>query len=179
MDSSEAFERLPLARQILAVRMAALICSQTWKENHDKQKWLRLWSWMIRKCDYALELAELRNYLMAGRRLPNPPTRFACETLYGGDEVKGRALGSPILAQLYQWSEDSGKCKTGESVWDLPYSFIGTLYFAHLEMDGRARVENDAEAAQQAEYDAARSEAVAEEDEMARNAGLATPPPDI
>jgi hypothetical protein len=179
----EQFSDLPLEQQIYAVKRAALICSQGWRSNHGRQKWLRLWGWLTSKSDYALAIAEFRNYLNEGRMLPSPPSRHAVEVLYGKEDEKGRAMGSPLAAQLYNYvCANLGKFNvTPATAWDAPYSLAGMLYFAELESAGQIRIENAAEAGEQAELEKIQREI--EEEQAAQpktnNAGLATEPPDL
>lgn len=183
LKSEESFAQLPLANQIFAVKRAALICSQTWKENGSRQQWLRLWGWMTRNADYSLAAVDLRNYLTAGRALPRPPSKHACHVLYGKDDEKGRALGSPLMARIYNYvCANLGKFNlTPATAWDAPLSLAGMLYFAELESAGNMRIENDAEAAEQAELE--RIEREIEQEKMFapanESSGLATPPPDL
>jgi hypothetical protein len=189
--SPEQFAALPLEQQIFAVKTAALICSQDWQTNHGRQKWLRVWSWATRRADYSLEIAEFWNYLTASRQLPSAPTKHACEVLYGKDDDKGRPLGSPLLAQLYNWvSDNPGKFQLSAfsfqlspqfCPWDASFALAGTLYFAALEMEGRARIENAAEAEEQAAYDQILRDIAAEQAaatlDPRPSTGLATAPP--
>jgi hypothetical protein len=182
--SVEQFSELPLVQQIYAIKRAALICSQTWGDNHKPQKWLRLWGWLTRNSDYSVAVAEFRNYLTAGRSLPSAPSKHAVEVLYGKDDEKGRALGSPIMAQLYNYvSANLGKFNlSAATAWDAPYALAGMLCFAELESEGRLRIENAAEAEEQAGLEKIEreiDEEQANETLTKNNAGLATSPPDL
>ena len=184
MCDAGQFAELPLEQQIYAAKRAVLICSQGWRENHGRQKWLRLWGWLTRRSDYALAIAEFRNYMIMGRALPATPSKHAIEVLYGKDEEKGRAMGSPLMAQLYNYvCANLGKFNlTTATAWDAPYSLAGMLCFAELENEGRMRIENAAEAAEQAELEKLEREVEDEsklESLTKNNAGLATPPPDL
>lgn len=177
------FSDLPLEQQIFAVKTAVLVCSQNWAANQRPHRWLKLWGWLTRKENYPLAIAEFQNYLAAGRALPPPPDKFICEVLYGKDDDKGRMLGAPLLAQLYNFAVDNPrKCRAVEP-WDASYAFTGTLYFSQLEIEGRARLENAAELDERLNY-----EKITREDEAkgikpksSENipAGLASLPPDL
>lgn len=183
LETAESFADLPMANRIFAVKRAALVCSQTWRENHARQRWLRLWGWVTRNADYSLAAIDMRNYMIAGRRLPMPPSKHACDVLYGKDDEKGRAMGSPLMAQLFNFvSKNMDRfALTPATAWDAPLSLAGMLHFAELEADGRMRVENEAEEAERSALDKIEREIEAEkaEEVVDVNAGLATPPPDL
>lgn len=187
--STAGFAALPVAQQIFALKTAVLICAQNWAENQRPHRWLRLWGWMTRRENYPLAIAQFQNYLVSGRNLPPAPDKFACEVLYGKDDEKGRMLGAPLLAQLYNFAVDNPrKCRADEP-WDAGYAFTGTLYFSQLETEGRARIENAAELEERLNYERIKQE-VAEEEASGSTAkspaqpthmpaGLASLPPDL
>lgn len=185
LSRPEAFAELPMEQQVFAVKTAALICSSTWKENQKPSRWLRLWSWATRKANYPLAIADFQNYLAAGRVLPPAPDSHACEVLYGKEDDKGRTLGSPMLAQLYNWVAHNRELFHMEHPWDAPYALAGTLYFAALETEGRARIENAAEADERLAFEKIQEEVAAEEaagithGPSVSGPGLATPPPNL
>jgi hypothetical protein len=187
--NSANFPNLSLDEQVRSLKTAVLICSQTWSEIHRPQRWMKVWSWLTRKECYPLAIAEFQNYLAAGRSLPRAPTSFACEVLYGKEDEKGRRLGSPDLAQFYNFAVDNPRKVRTTEPWDAPYALTGTLYLAQLELEGRARIENDAEAEERLSYEKIQRE-VAEDEASGRvpkakdqptnlPTGLASLPPDL
>jgi hypothetical protein len=170
------FNALSLQQQIHAVLDAVWICANTWKQNQGepfRRLKLKIWRWRLEGDNFPLGIAEFRNYLIAGRKLPNGPTEHALNVLYPKDEVRGRAPGSALLAQFYSFAcspametqrEEFGihlspslspknRRRGRISVWDMPYSMVGHLYFTAMEMEGNARIENDQEHEEQAELD--------------------------
>lgn len=182
--SPDQFDELPIEQKIFALKTSVLICSQTWAQNNRPHRWLRLWGWLTRNENYPLAIADFQNYLKAGRSLPPAPDKFACELLYGKDEEKGRMSGAPLIAQLYNFAVDnSRKCRCIEP-WDASYAFSGTLYFSQLEMEGRARLENSAEADERLNYERIQREVEADEASgkampSTMSGGLASMPPDL
>jgi hypothetical protein len=166
------FNELSLQQQINSVLDAVWICANTWKQNQGepfRRLKLKIWRWRLEGENFPLGIAEFRNYLAAGRKLPNGPTEHALEVLYPKDEIRGRAPGSALLAQLYSYAcspafaiqrqsadyADERRFLTTKTpnVWDLPYSMVGHLYFTAMEMEGNARIENTQEREEQAELD--------------------------
>lgn len=185
----EQFAALPLEQQIFAIKRFTLICSQSWEENAGRQKWLNLWGWLTRKADYSIELVEIRNYLAAAHAVLPPPTAEADE-IENGKPEKGRALGSPYLAQLINFATDRLAIFGVKSVFNVPFALCGSLYFSKLESDGVFRVENSKEAETREKLDKIRADyeaeqAAAKENPAAPgnitpiNEGLATTPPDL
>ena len=180
--SAKQISEMPMEQAIFALKSGVLICSQTWSENHRPQKWIRLWGWLTRNENWPLAIAEFQNYISAGRALPKAPSKFACEVLYGKDDDKGRAMGSPLLAQFYLWATRPENKEMFPIGWDASFAMAGTLYFAQLEMEGRARIENSAESEEQTEMDKIQSEVAAEEAKGTQSkfaGGLASLPPDL
>ena len=177
----EFFATLPLSHQIFAVKRAVLVCSQNDKQNSKPHRWLRLWGWLTRKADYAVAIADFRNYITEGRTLPHPPSNHAVEVLYGKEDEKGRAMGSPLMAQLYNYVSDNLDKfgLTPQTAWDASYALAGMLYFSDLESEGRMRIENAKEAEEQAALEKIEREIDEEAKVGNNNAGLATPPPDL
>ncbi len=157
--SPDDFNKLDLALQILSLKRAVLICSQTWRENQRPHRWLRLWNWLCRHSDYPAEIAIFRNYLEAGRRLLPRPTEEADIIANGEREERGRAFGAPFLAQLYNFIAPRLRTEP----WDVSYAFSAALYFTHLESEGVFRIENLREAEISAEMDGHRAAVAAEE----------------
>ncbi len=126
--SGEEFDKLPSNEQRIAIIRAALVCSQTWAQNLKPHKWLRLWGWLIRNQDFALAVADFRNYRWAGSSFP------ILKKL--DDSEAGRAFGSPLFARLLNFIGGN---------YDHPLGLAQWLYFAALEGDGKIHVENEME----------------------------------
>lgn len=184
---NEQFSQIPIEQQIFAIKRFVLICSQTWEENHARQKWLNLWGWLTRKADYSVELAEIRNYLAAAHEIFPAPSSEADE-IENGKPEKGRALGSPYLAQLVNFASTRLNVFGVTNVFNVPFALCGALYFSKLEADGTYRIENAKEYETRSKLDAIRFEYEAEQrklkDESVASgkitpisSGLATPPP--
>lgn len=194
----DEFLNLSPHEQTRAVRNAVWVCCNDWKSNNSE--WLArfkvsLWSKRIKKANFALAIADFRNYLMEGRSLPPSPGQDASNIFGDKAENKARALGSPFLAQLYIFcTTDNFKeqRKPYRQIWDIPFSLAGYFYFTFLEVQGALKIENEKEhEAQQEIYklerealaDAAKRKDSGEEvpaaNETAAPSGLATAPPDL
>ncbi len=185
----DQFSDLPLEQQIFSIKRFALICSQTWEENHGRQKWLNLWGWFTRKADYDLELLEIRNYLSAAHETLPAPNAEADE-IENGKPEKGRAMGSPYLAQLMNFAAPRLHLFGVKSVFDVSFALCSALYFSQLESDGSFRIENHKEAETRQKLENIRAEYEAEQASAKENPetptnvtpmtdGLATTPPDL
>ena len=209
---------LPLDQQIFHLREAVWLCSDPASHRSRLEqpgvlclglRWdmfkRRLWHRRQRTltvADYALALADFRNYLAAGRNLlpalspADAEDAEAYEIANLGDKLEGgRAGGTPFIAQLITFAlatELPRKLHVRD--WqDLPYAVVGNLYFTHLENEGRLAIENYREAEERAAMAAHRAAAKRErEAEATKTApssifnpplstptGLATAPPDL
>lgn len=158
------FNAQPPPQRVFAVTFAAQICAapspdKALETNRDQ--------------DYALAVAEFRNYLAAGRSLlpalssSDDRDKEAYEIANNGEKMTaGRQLGSPFIAQLIHFCLAEMRL-TYEEALESPFAHVGNLYFAHLEAKGSLYVENHAEAAARAEMTAKRAEVV-NETEQAR-----------
>jgi len=183
------FDELPSDKQRIALVRAADICSMTWAESQfvpvtflDRWKYARVcrkWRNCIARAVFPLEIAEFRNYLQSGRQLfPTlsssvPEDAEAYEIANKGEKLEGgRALGSPLLAQLIPFA--TGRLNmTHEQVMDAPLAYIANLYFAYLESKGQTAVENHREAEERATLARMRAEVKAEKDAAAAAWGAA------
>lgn len=148
----EGFNGLPLIQQLQAIGQAAWTCSNTWRENQGQPLlWLKskIWERNNRRSDFALAIADFRNYREAGCSYPPTPTAEA-DTIANGDESgKGREIGGPFLARLYNHIAalpDREILVHGSSAFDFPMGFATFLYFSHLEAEGELKIENSKEA---------------------------------
>lgn len=141
--SWDKFADLSPEHQQFALKQACLVCYRTWKQNANPERWLRLWSWIIRKTDWALAVAEFRTYRFEGMMFPPvPDPRFVQGKT--GDEEAGRTLGSPLMARLIHYLRSNGIPET--AIMDYPLGRAAFEYFAYLEENGRINVENSDEA---------------------------------
>jgi len=115
--------------------------------------------------EWDLATVDFRIYLNAGRSaLPtlysgNEDHASTYEMLNGGEKLeKGRAPGSPLLAQLIEFAQkrDLRSVFGVESVLDVPFAGCCNLFFGALESEGRLYVMNDKELAQVNELKAIR-----------------------
>ena len=188
IQSWSEFNALALNLQIRSVLDAVWICSNDWKRNH-RERFVRLKSWLwdrkLRGANYPLGIAEFRNYLIAGRKLPSAPTKDALDVLYPKEQNQGRVPGSPLLAQLYNFAcSDEFKVQRShfKNVWDIPYSMVGYFYFTAIEIKGEGRIENDDELEQRQQFEQMHAEIRADQlkrKNQATTGGLATEPPDL
>lgn len=148
--SQEEFNALSIEQQCHAVIEAALICFRNWEENKRPQKWVRVWGWLIRKCNFPLAIAEFRIYRAEGSTWPNitPPA----------EKEQGRPLGSPFLARLLAYSGSV----FGNKAFDCELGLAQWMYFAAAEAEGNCTVENEIEAETRIQFAAMEAEILAE-----------------
>ena len=142
------FQSLPQPQQIQALISAAYVCSQTWEQNNhvsygfwsnllDSRRWKR-WERAISGVNWAVEIADFRNYRQAGSLCPPLTDNRFSESSSDGDA--GRTYGSPFMARLVNYLRQS---MVPESVlMDYPLGRAAFEYFAYLEEQQRAQVEN-------------------------------------
>lgn len=126
--SGADFATLPASDQIFAIQRAALVCSRTWSENRRPFRWLKLWLWFTRNANFALAIAEFRNYVVDGSSIP-PLTKL------GNGSEGTRLLGSPLLARVLPFVNYDYDCPLGLALW---------CYFSEMEMQERIGVKADA-----------------------------------
>ena len=168
----DEFNAQPRPQQVFAISFAAQICAAR------SPGWF--WQWRKRGQDYALAVAEFRNYLAAGRNLlpalssSDDRDKEAYEIANNGEKMTaGRPLGSPLLAQLIHFCIAEMRL-TYEEALESPFAHVGNLYFANLEAKGSLYVENHAEAAARAEMVAKRAEVVSETEQARKDWETAT-----
>ena len=152
------FGELTAEQRCFAVVRAVQICSRTWRQNQRPDRWVRLWSRLIRREDPDGAAEEFRSYRDEGSTFPPIKPEKGSDT---------RELGAPFLARLIAFAGPI----FGQAVFDQPLGMIQWLYFAHVEYEGGCKVKNafdlqvDAEIAQhQADYER-------EQEEKAAHAG--------
>lgn len=149
----EDFDRLSSLQQIHALMFALEVCAP------QRPRWW-LWKILHRQPNWALGVAEFRNYLEAGRRsLPvlsaeNKEDAEAYDIANGGDGLEaGRELGSPTIAHLIHYAIAELRLTHAEAL-ESPYGYVAGLYLAQLEAKGQLFVENTKEATVKAEMKA-------------------------
>lgn len=126
--SESEFSDLAAEQRRFAVIQAVLVCCQNWAENQKPHRWMGLWSCRVRMEDFALAIAEFRNYRYGGSTFP----RFSSAT----QSEQGRALGGPILCRLLNFANGN---------YDAPLALTQWRYFCMAEDDGRCHIENEGE----------------------------------
>jgi hypothetical protein len=143
------FDSLDKVTQRQAAIRASLICSQDWCRNHRAHRWLKLWRWKNRNADYPLAIAYFRNFRKSGSLFPPTPDKEADGIANGPGEKKGRELGGPYLARLYNFvaAFPASEIKIhGKTAFDFPMGLANFLYLTNLECDGDLKIENAKEA---------------------------------
>lgn len=166
------FDKLPVDQQRAAIIRAALVCYRTWRQNQTPEKYLRLWSWLIRRSNWSAEIAEFRNYRSAGSQFPPVPKQehYVIAAGLDGKEEIGRFMGGSYLARLLTFLARGGLYKSigFETPYDVPFGMANYLYLSELETDGAARIENEREAQVRMEMEAHEAE-IKQENEEAKS----------
>lgn len=155
-----AFNAMPKDEQKRWLRRAVLICYRDWRGQRRPERNLRLWSALTDGLDWGLELAEFRNYLKEQRSMlralsaSNPEDVEAYEIANKGEELGGRALGAPFLAQLIHFAMGQEiperlderpfwkRWTRPPLVYDVPFALAANLLFTELECAGALKIEN-------------------------------------
>jgi hypothetical protein len=160
LSPQEDFDALPASDQCRAVISAALICCRSWREQDSPfgRFWYRRFDRANRRADYAVEIAEFRNYRASGTLFPPPPATKA-DIVCNGEEAEkmGREFGSPYLARLYNFLcglPPSEIANHGETVFDFPFGLANFLFLSALESEGVLRIQNQKEHETEHELDA-------------------------
>ena len=207
--SETQFNALPADEQKRQLRMAALICSKSWTENHQRDRGLTVWKWLVRNANYPVEIAHLRLYLASAHESVfytlNPKNEDdvraddICADAAGYEplhKLRGRSLGAPLIARLLDFVATGDKFRAYgfPTPYDFPYGAALNLYLTHLEAEGSTRIEGHAEFAAKQAWAADVEWAREHEEKMEREkqnltpdpshpapvpTGLATPPPDL
>lgn len=204
-QTESQFNALPPDEQNRQLRMAVVICSNSWADNHRRMRGLKLWGWLVRKAVYPLEIASFRIYLAEAYETVFRTLNQKSEEDVRADDIcadaagyeamhkmRGRALGAPLIARLLQFViTDRMFVNCGYATpYDFPYAAAMNFYLAYLEGQGSARIDGEAERdakrqwADDVEW-AKAEEAKREANPVTRHpspvtpSGLATPPPDL
>ena len=139
------FNALTSEKQVSELVKAVLICCAR------RPKFIRLWEWLYQDCDFALAIADFRNYLAEGRAMmsslspSSEEDKEAYEIASKGEKLEGgRALGSPMISQMILFAIKELRTTQDEAL-DAPFGHLGNLYLAHLESLGAIAVENQSE----------------------------------
>lgn len=161
--SEEGFNAMTYSQQVFAVTLSVQLCAA------KKAGWL----WKFKRHDYALAIAEFRNYLNEGRKLlpalssSNEADKDAYEIANNGEKMTaGRSLGSPLIAQLIHFCIAEMRLSYEEAL-ESPFAHVGNLYFSNLESKGSLYIENQSEMDARADLAEKRRE-VKDEKEIAR-----------
>lgn len=157
----DQFDTLTKPQQVFALTFAVETCAA-----HRPRWWL--WRWLNRKPDYALAIADFRNYLEAGRcLLPtlSSTSKEDCDAFdlaNPGEELgAGRHLGAPTLASLIHYGM-ADLHLSHDDVMDTPFAYLANLCLAHLEAKGQIFIANQRESEIKAELAQANAEIAVE-----------------
>lgn len=122
---------------------AALICCQSWEENHRMPgdlligMKLALWKWRIRKMNLAQQALMFRQYQEAGSY------EFPVSTIPKPDnkERKTRLVGSPFILRLHQWLMLTFRMSEAEA-WNYPYGLAKCRWACFWESEGGLDIYN-------------------------------------
>ena len=148
LTKPETFAELPAVEQRFHLINAVLICCRDWRSSFNPHKLLWLYARLIRKADYAKELVKFREYYAAGTLCPPAPTSENYAIANGEEIGKGRELGGPALAKVYQYVAGLPGREIqayGRTAWDYPLGLAYFLYFTQLESHGFYIIENSKE----------------------------------
>lgn len=135
------FSTSPIKDQIEACAMAALVCCQTWKQNQNPHRWLGLWRWKNKHANYQVEIEAFTTYRNAGIHHPIITDEEA-DMIANGDSKRGRELGGPHLARLFNFAT---AIPGYETPFDVPIGLASFLYCTALESAGELKIENQQE----------------------------------
>ena len=131
--SRKEFDELSQVKQCYSLIRAVNICCV----RPPKVFWW--WSWRNKREDFALAVAEFRNYLDAGR------LEFRAQ-LPKSDDTEVRYIGAPEILRLYAFISKAIPREEiaiwGKSAWDFPLGFARMLYQAHAEERGTLEIYN-------------------------------------
>lgn len=148
----DSFSAASIPEQCDALIKAALICSRSWSEQNQKQRWMRVWNFLLSRKELstaqslAVEIQKFREYRKAGTTFPaapNPDWAFVSN----GHADRGRMLGGDVLVQCTNFLQSKCKALNYATVWDIPMGVALHLYFTQCELDGSRMIENEDEKA--------------------------------
>lgn len=194
--SPESFDKLGDEERMRSVASVATICSRTWREANCGGMFIpkvKIFGPKVKRgilvrtgTDWESEIKTVREYLEKGRYLLPPPDREAdhiCSKTNGyssSNDMKGRSFGAPLVAQMINFCLDRpGLMDGAPSVYDMPFALIASLYFAHLEVDGSVRIENQEERDIKEKMARIRDAVEKKNQASKSDSGLATPPPKL
>lgn len=203
VSSPEEFSKLDFVMQLHAIREAVWICSDpfsvrekferpafiNWRFRWNEWKRKRWVKWLdnsnLLPMDYALAVAEFRNYLASAHPHIPGPGPHAVDVLYPDEQAKGRGMGQPMVLSLYHFVITLPKEERPKCAWDFPYGMATWLFFSKMESLGNYRIENFEERDEQSVMDEAKAsrgnkEETSNVEHLTPNAeGLATVPLDL
>lgn len=129
----ETFPNLPDFKKREALIQAVSICSRTWEENKNPERWLKLWLWLVKHDDFDKAIRDFMEYRADGSGCPHilPPEK----------REDSRTLGAPYHCRVLAYAAPI----FGHSVFDKGLSLLNWLYFAWAESEGQCRIENELE----------------------------------
>jgi hypothetical protein len=133
----ETFIAMEQCDQAAAIMRGVQVCSRTWEQNKQPDKFIRLWARMIRLFeDLNSAIVKFHEYRMEAMAWPEvrPPPH---------QDDSARELGSSHLARML----DYASARFGQQAFDMPYGMVINMYFANAEIEGSCIVANEKELA--------------------------------
>jgi len=157
MPESE-FNLLPFSNQVFWLLEAVYVCGQSYSHRKKLEQgagiidrflnWVKVKAWHRRRkreeTDWALELANFRNYLNSSRLITDFKSRregFPFLPTIPSPDAKGRPLGAPFDACLLQFLIREFRL-TPEEAHEYPLALAEAHYLSWLEREGGLRIMN-------------------------------------
>lgn len=152
------FNLLPFANQVFYLLEAVYVCGQSYAHRIKLEKgagiidrflnWLKVKAWHRRRkreeTDWALELANFRNYLNSSRLITDFKGQregFPFLPTVAAPDAKGRALGAPYDTSLVQFLIRELRL-SAEQAFEYPLALAEVHYLTWLEREGGLRILN-------------------------------------
>jgi len=152
------FNLLPFATQVFWLLEAVYVCGQSYAHRKTLEQgagpidrlinWLKVKAWHRRRkrgeTDWALELANFRNYLSSSRLITEFKSRregFPFLPTVASPDAKGRPMGAPYDVSLVQFLMRELRL-TSEEAHEYPLALAEIHYLSWMEREGGLRILN-------------------------------------
>ena len=152
------FNLLPFANQVFYLLEAVYVCGQSYAHRIKLEQgagivdrflnWLKVKAWHWRRkreeTDWALELANFRNYLNSSRLITDFKSKregFPFLPIVASPDAKGRPMGAPYDASLIQFLIREMRVEP-KAAFEYPLALAEVNYLAWLEREGGLRILN-------------------------------------